>query len=325
MAINYENLIDIPNERVAIFVINFLRGRGIDTSLYSSSGIISTNLKLVRQYINSDLHKNQRGNVDERIDIEFLKGRIADSILPELHFDWLKSDPRATYWLWGKYYLLSNINGFSLKIQNAVNNGVLTHEFYVNNHSRFCHFSRYDSILFFFDTQVEANFDGKIRMLQTAYNEWKLKFMSEQPFKWLDQKHADMCRWAYSYIIQFQQKTSENDRANVSDAFSITEQNNSYSVTVSQPGSNEELYHAIFAMYDLWETTFERKKLFLIQINKAWNQKKVRQGRKGKKAINTFVSDESKLQLDFLAQKYNMKLSQVLEKLICEKFYDEQR
>lgn len=324
MALNYKDLIDITNERVAVFVINFLRGRGIDTSHYSSSGIISTNLKLVRQYINSDLHKNQRGNIDERIDIEFLKGRIADSILPESHFDWLKYDPRATYWLWGKYYLLRNTNGFSLKIHNAINNGILTNEFYVNSHSRFCHRSRYDSILFFFDTQIEANFDGKIRMLQMAYNEWKSKFMSEQPFKWLDQKNADMCRWTYNYILQFQQRTSEGDRANVSEVFSLTEQNNSSPVTINLPGNNEELYHAIFALYDLWETTVERKKLFLIQINKAWNQRKVRQGRKGKKAINTFVSDESKAQLDFLAQKYNMKLSQVLEKLIYEKFYDEQ-
>ncbi|EBT1279573.1 hypothetical protein CIT83_27550, partial [Salmonella enterica] len=56
---------------------------------------------------------------------------------------------------------------------------------------------------------------------------------------------------------------------------------------------------------------------------KAWNQQKLRQSRTDKKALNTYLKNETKMRLDILATHYNMRISDVLEKLINEHYRQE--
>lgn len=62
------------------------------------------------------------------------------------------------------------------------------------------------------------------------------------------------------------------------------------------------------------------KKIFLININKAWNQQKQREKLKNKKAINTYIDEKSKEKLDQLSEKNNMTLNKMIEYLIDKEF-----
>lgn len=85
-----------------------------------------------------------------------------------------------------------------------------------------------------------------------------------------------------------------------------------------RPVNAEEQRLAICAAFDLWETEIASKKLFLINLNKAWNQRKLRRARTNKKALNTYLKNETKLKLDLLAEHGSMRVSDVLEKMINE-------
>lgn len=317
--------IAINSIRVAGVVINHFKMNQMDISKYSSMLIIKSNLEAIGKSINLDLLRDQTNDSEKKINFEHLKSEVG-SIIPETHFLWLKNDKRAAFWVWGQLFLYQKFN-YSLKINNIIGSSVFNKDFDPYHHSRFCHDSRYDSILYLFDTQMNIQPKEKINIISNLYSDWRVKFTFEQPFRWLDRKNEDMCLWAYRYINEYQSKSQkEANEQSVSDSFQLPGEISSPTineVSLPVPGDNEELFYSIFAMYDLWEPTVDRKKLFLINMNKAWNQKKVREGRKGKKAINTFISDDSKSKLDLLAKKYDMRLSLVLEKLIREKFHEE--
>jgi len=82
------------------------------------------------------------------------------------------------------------------------------------------------------------------------------------------------------------------------------------------PTNTAERYLAIYAAFDTWKTTVEAKRLFSIDFNKAWQQKKHRDSRQGKKACSLVLHEETKLKLDELAQAKNVTLSQLVEQLI---------
>lgn len=89
------------------------------------------------------------------------------------------------------------------------------------------------------------------------------------------------------------------------------------------PLSHHERCLALRAALDLWDDAPDTKRLFLLNLNKAWNQQKLRQSRTDKKALNTYLKNETKMRLDILATHYNMRISDVLEKLINEHYRQE--
>ncbi|MCW9331534.1 hypothetical protein N5I42_27440, partial [Klebsiella pneumoniae] len=67
------------------------------------------------------------------------------------------------------------------------------------------------------------------------------------------------------------------------------------SLNISTPGmstwftplSHSERNLALRTAIDLWDDAPDTKRLFLLNLNKAWNQQKLRQSRTDKKALNT--------------------------------------
>ncbi len=88
------------------------------------------------------------------------------------------------------------------------------------------------------------------------------------------------------------------------------------------PQNHAERLLAIRASLDLWDNAPDNKQLFLLNLNKAWNQRKLRQSRTDKKALNSYLKNETKLQLDKLAVHYGIRISDVLDKLITEHYRD---
>lgn len=86
------------------------------------------------------------------------------------------------------------------------------------------------------------------------------------------------------------------------------------------PLNHTEKLLAVRATFDLWEGDDNSKKLLLMNLNKAWNQKKLRETRVDKKALNTYLKIKTKIQLDELAEHYDMRISDILEKLISQHY-----
>ncbi|NCB57603.1 MAG: hypothetical protein EOM46_08855 [Gammaproteobacteria bacterium] len=129
-----------------------------------------------------------------------------------------------------------------------------------------------------------------------ASNEFKL------PFKWLDKKNIKQCNFAYEYTTNF---------------FKENPHNKSYALNYLTPISAHEKYESIIAIFDFWFTHIEAKKLFLVNINKAWNQKKHREEVKNKKnALNTYINKDAKKCLDELTKIHNKKINEMIEFLI---------
>lgn len=78
----------------------------------------------------------------------------------------------------------------------------------------------------------------------------------------------------------------------------------------------------IHSIFDQWA---ERKsnpeiELFLIRLKKAWHQKKFRDSVANKKVLNTYISKECKKQLDYLVNKNDIKINEIIEDLIHEAY-----
>ncbi|CQH45602.1 hypothetical protein [Yersinia frederiksenii] len=78
----------------------------------------------------------------------------------------------------------------------------------------------------------------------------------------------------------------------------------------------------VHSIFDQWA---ERKsnpeiELFLIRLKKAWHQKKFRDSVANKKVLNTYISKECKKELDYLVNKNDMKINEIIENLIHEAY-----
>ncbi len=102
-----------------------------------------------------------------------------------------------------------------------------------------------------------------------------------------------------------------------SNFFKENPHNKSHALNYITPISAHEKYESIIAIFDFWFTHIEAKKLFLVNINKAWNQKKHREEVKNKKnALNTYINKDAKKCLDELTKIHNKKINEMIEFLI---------
>jgi hypothetical protein len=312
-------VLKIPDRRTARFVINYLKGSGIHTlgiSLYT------TDLSSIEEQINNVLCDPAHGG--DHLKVEEIKKRIDLHMLPDTYFSWLKDNVRAVYWIWGKLYHRKEDKILSECIGLLQRNKLLTLKMLPAEEPIPSHSGRFQAITLLFDVESGLSLDQKVKMLSGFYDEWVKNISSKKILTWLDVKNADMCTWAYNYIKNYRAEIGcDEEKVNIKDLFnteSIPLESLGMWNEIPTPEGHEETVHSIFFIYDLWNASPERKKLFLIEINKAWNQKKVRDNRKGKKTLNTHINIDTKAKLDFLADKYNMKINQVIEMLIIDKY-----
>lgn len=236
-----------------------------------------------------------------------------ENILPIENFDWVSNDERAAFWLWG---YIKHSPDSKLGIYSSTNrNG---HTFYDNlglENSPSSHSARVDLIIKFFDELIYKSPSPpqyKNNILLSYKAKWQVIYNHPIPLKWLPDDE-DAVRWVWE-SLQKHLKTISS----IGGLFSPLSSN--YLADWFMPLNHTERLLAIRATLDLWDDAPDSKRLFLLNINKAWNQKKLRQSRTDKKALNVYLKNETKKRLDMLADNYEVRISDMLEKLINEHY-----
>lgn len=206
-----------------------------------------------------------------------------NTLVPEEKFEWLLDNDRAIYWLWA----LIAENKVDFLPKPFANFKWMTHS---NSKSRF------ESIQVYIE-HLNSDREEKIQLLNSLYQHWCSIFQSPKPFSWINKNDDVQLNWIWDYMKKYESEHKINTHIFLSHDL-------------------KQLYLSIFASYDSWTAPIEAKKLFLININKAWNQKKIRDSRKDKKQY-TFVMNKSiQDKLNEVASHENLNKSELMERLI---------
>lgn len=228
---------------------------------------------------------------DKSILLKDIAMKYKKESIMESDFGSLLTDDRANYFTW-------------LSLKSNIKDGYITTEYNYPeiNFQPSSTKDRTNCILSIIDAWP-AKREIKLSMIDKIKSDFSLISNEfKHPFKWLDKKNIKQCEFAYEYTINFF-KENPYHRSNALDYIT--------------PISAHEKYERIIAIFDFWRPLIEAKKLFLININKAWNQQKFREKVKNKKqALNTYINKDAKKCLDELTGRYNKKINEMIEFLI---------
>lgn len=312
---SYNNFNWINNIRIGRFCLRYLQHKGVQVGMYNSEDISSCINELKKAEANIT-----RGNSTKEQFWSELKAVCADNVLCEGSFSWFANDERATFWLWGYLYSIEDID-FGITYVGDV--GIHYRNWYQRLQLTTTPSSHEERVRI-----IEAYFDGIIidvgrglglGLKKTAMESLKIKwgaiFNEARPIKWLP-NDEESSLWAWDNIKKQHESLVEAGKPRFS--LSLEGDRHKWLAAWFRPVNAEEQRLAICAAFDLWETEIASKKLFLINLNKAWNQRKLRRTRTDKKALNTYLKNETKMKLDLLAEHGSMRVSDVLEKMINE-------
>lgn len=274
------------NLRTAIFYINFLREKGL-------MGHLTLRIRNDLNRCISIINKQIENNKDPKALINEMESAYQERILPEYYFNWMKSD-RACYFSWG-FIREIKTKDYMIGHQFPHSTEFIYDDLDLDKNPSSSE-ERYNLIITFFDLMTDT-FENKKRILEAMKNKWNEIFSNPKPFNWLKETDEQQCEWAWEYIKKHINTTR-----------------------LIQPTNNKEKYLSIYCSFDLWQENEYRKKIFLININKAHSQRKFRDSIKNKKALNTFIDKKSKEKLEFLAKYKDRKINELIEHLINKEF-----
>lgn len=236
-----------------------------------------------------------------------------ENILPREAFEWINENERTAFWLWG--YLRQNgdyATGLYPPENNTGNFRNWYHRLNLSDSPR-NHQERMLLITRFFDGIFVPTGQGlKNRVMEQLKNKWKGILNQPEPVKWLPDDEASVS-WVWDTLKKHQEPATPAPALMLPwEVPGLT--------TWFTPMSHAEKLLAVRAAFDLWDEQPDSKRLFLLNLNKAWNQRKLRQSRTDKKALNTYLKNDTRMRLDILAAHYDMRISDVLEKLINEHY-----
>lgn len=241
------------------------------------------------------------------------------NILSQEYFEWLRRDERAAFWLWA---YLCNVKDYQLGINPPENAAPEKNWYqYLNlNISPESHQERIDVIIKFFDSifiPAPPVSDLKNKIMEKLKNQWKFIYRKPLPLKWLPDEEEPVL-WAWNQLSKIQKEKLSYIKYRASDRYSSPSE--SGLTTWLTPLSHHERNIALRVALDLWDDAPDSKRLFLLNLNKSWNQQKLRQSRTDKKALNTYLKNETKIRLDFMAEHNGVRISDMLETLINQHY-----
>lgn len=251
---------------------------------------------------------------------------IEKEILPLHEFGWIINDERAAFWLcayleYSTYSQMitntdfTNFSKWLLEKSQQYHNEYT----YLGFHKiPYNHKDRIERIIRFFDILNDISYIQDIvfcplpkkQIITNFKNKWGQIYQNPVPVKWLPDQE-DAISWAWDFIKKYFDNYT----------LMVFGPNATYNfVQNTTPLNHAEKLLAVRATFDLWEGDDSSKKLLLLNLNKAWNQKKLRETRVDKKALNTYLKTKTKMQLDELAEHYDMRISDTLERLITQHY-----
>lgn len=281
------------DQRLVESCMRFLVKKGFLATALVDSG--NEGAKIINQLIGSleydAAEKNQL--------VHELLSEAKQTLLRLEEFDWLHNNDRACFWAWRTIS-----QPWTPIVQyNQLNNFLAIHPLPYNNLNLKLNPAsskeRLEEIVKFFD-RIEQPLPWKKLLLDALKAEWAKIYGVRKPFTWLKADDSEQCEWAWNYI----------STSNPTSDFSTP------STCGLTPVNQKERYLAIYAAYDCWNTHPDTKKIFCLNFNKAWHQKKHRDSRQGKKACNLVLTSEAKAKLDQMAQEQGITLNRLVETLI---------
>lgn len=212
-----------------------------------------------------------------------------DSMSKEDFAEWLAKNPRACNWV---YYRLV-IEGDGLhRIVDSLGMSLSKGKAF-----------KFRQAVNIAQSKVE---NGNLNVERHTYRSIKGKFHAAveswaQP-RWLDEKDEKGAAYLYKKLVAELSPT------------------NSVKTTLMGGCAKEDFYYASLLIMDLWETSPEAKALFLKKASASWSQKKHRDSRKGKKAINCYIDEKSRDRLDELAEAKRRNISEMLGDIIDDAY-----
>lgn len=315
MVVHHDNgrqhLIKTRDLRVCAFYAGWL---GVN-KIINTRDIPRQDAESCRQALNKLIHQFIPNAEQQTRLLSDMETARDENILPLESFDWLKQDERATFWLWA---YICKAGDYELGIDPPANA-----EFGKNWYQRMnlsvsptSHQERINIIISFFDNIIIPTPPVnhlKRQVMNRLKDKWKAIYSKPVPLKWLPDEE-DAVLWAWNSLKSLQE---ERNAPTIGLSLNISTPGMS---TWFVPLSHSECNLALRAAIDLWDDAPDTKRLFLLNLNKAWNQQKLRQSRTDKKALNTYLKNETKTRLDFMAERSGVRISDMLETLINDHY-----
>lgn len=217
------------------------------------------------------------------------------NLLPGECFNWIEDSERTCCWAWG--WLMTNYLNEPIINQD----GSKSHPPITEFQNSLVTFptdtkERLNSIVYFFDTQLYT-LESKKQIIENMKSIWMSIMNNPHPLKFIDPLHEQQCAWAWEYL-----------------------QKHGFSMPIFRPTNNKEEYLSAVASIDLNISHRDTKRIFLMSMKKACDQKKYREKLSGRKPLNTFINEDSKQKLDWLAKQRGQYINKTLEWLIDKEF-----
>lgn len=311
MAIHYKHdrseLISSRDLRVCVFYADWLIGNsGINTSNVPRQDAESCRRELNRLINRAIPDKEKQARLLSDMEI----GR-EENILPQESFDWLRMDERAAFWLWA-YLCKTRDSLFGIDSPSDSEFGTNWYQRLNLSVSPVSHLERVNIIVTLFDSIIIPTPPVKYvkkQAMEKLKDQWKVIYNKPLPLKWLPDEE-DAVLWAWNNL----QKVQRDNPLGISRS-SMRWKASGLTIWFT-PFNHAERNLALRAALDLWDGAQDTKRLFLLNLNKAWNQQKLRQSRTDKKALNTYLKNETKTRLDLMAERNGVRISDMLETLI---------
>ncbi|MGR5165980.1 hypothetical protein ACPV5L_02120 [Vibrio astriarenae] len=278
--------------------LRYLQIRGIITNLNSGSK------EQMHEYLNQVIE-----TLDPNIwpmkknFVELMLSELTFQTLTDLEIKWIRQNERCINWAWA--YVAIN-PGYIPTIDGpkAINAHALTYSQLALNPAPTSKAERYTELIKFFDSQTMEI--GSIRqIIQQMQNHWLTIFETAHPFEFLNLKKEDHCRWAWKYLDEYGDPNDPLTKPPISSF---------------RPSNVKEKHVALLTAYDIWMAQPDTKKVFMMHLRNAWQQKKYRDGLKNKKQCNFVLEQSTKSKLDELAKRNNLRLNEMIELLIQKEY-----
>ncbi|EJD6044295.1 hypothetical protein M0J40_RS16825 [Providencia rettgeri] len=276
-----------------------------------------------KEFWGANVYSNIKNDIDfflrenikdhrERIElINHLNYLAIQNILPLSDFKWVFDNEEITSFVWGYLILERDIwNEDVIKRKESIDDKCKARNSYEslnlpmidNGHHR-----KTEDIVLYFDSQyLDSEVINSIDILNQLKDMWAISNNIVKKFKWLNAKNGDSTKWAFDYIKKYNDKEFPN----------YNKDSGISPLSIFKPISNHEMEISIYNILKLWECHPSEKTLFIMNMNKAWQQRKLRHERTTKKAINCYVDIEVKNKLDELVKDSGFQMNYVLADLI---------
>lgn len=295
----------INDIRTLLFIINKLN----PTWDINRHLLRSNDKKIIQNEITKILNLQEKNNTKI---INSLVDSARENMLPMKEFDWIINDKNIAHYIFGYIFIRENGGVLSdVTTTSALNKQINELKKTERILTTVNHEERILEIINYFDLTSTDEVNLKYLFMDELKKSWFHSCLDVKMFKWLTLDNLDSIDWAFDYL----KKYNELERKGLLDR-----NKDVLLINFFNPINLEEKKLAIYTILKLWKCHHSEKRLLISNMNKAWQQRKLRRDRENKKAINCYVDKKVKDKLDFLVEYKRCQMNQVITDLINDAY-----